>query len=960
MTEPSTPLMRQYAAIKKQHPNALVFFRLGDFYELFFEDAVVAAKELQITLTSRNKEKDQAIPMCGVPYHAAEGYLSKLLRKGFKVAICEQMEDPRLAKKLVRREVTRVLTPGTAIDSSVGAEDNNFLAALARATSPGSGGAVGLAALDLSTGEFRATEFRGPDAERRILEELQQLRPREVLYPRGLPLFDRAPLNNASAGAPAEVPLHEGASESGSVAASPAAEQTSTPSALPRTGDLGRLADSSRANAERVRFTETPLDDWVFSPDYAIPLVENQFGVLSLEGFGLEGKPAAATAAGAILHYVRSTQKGTLQHVDRIGFYDRQEYLVLDAVTVRNLELVEPLFANTGTEVTLFRALDATLTPMGKRLLRSWMLRPSINVVEIGHRLDAVEAGVKDFIAREELRRALEGVLDVERLLSRVTLETANPRDVLALCASLNRIPLVRAALGRLNVTLSGEKGVNETGLSSARFTELHSLLDELADLRERIEKTIVPEPPLTLADGGVIQPGLDAELDELRNLSRNSKQYIAQIEERERKRTGIGSLKVKFNSVFGYYIEISKANLHHAPPDYERKQTLVNAERFTTPELKEYEAKVLDAQEKIVEIERRLFAELRTAIAAEAKRIRQTSLAVAEVDVLASLAYIAQNRGYCRPQFAVSEPTTAGPSSTRSPSAADANALEIIDGRHPVLEQLDISGVSDRFVPNDLYLNATTHGILLITGPNMGGKSTYLRQTALIVLMAQMGSFVPARSARLPVTDRIFTRIGASDNLARGRSTFMVEMTETAAILNTATARSLILLDEIGRGTSTYDGLAIAWAVIEYIHSTSRAKTLFATHYHELTELDRLPGVKNFHVSVKETGGGIVFLRKVEPGAADRSYGIEVAKLAGLPPEVIRRAREVLHEHENAEHQATEHLAPGTRDAEPQMQLTMFTPLSQKIVDRLKEADLNNLTPLDALNLLNELKKQV
>ncbi|MFI5105910.1 MAG: DNA mismatch repair protein MutS, partial [Terriglobales bacterium] len=425
-------------------------------------------------------------------------------------------------------------------------------------------------------------------------------------------------------------------------------------------------------------------------------------------------------------------------HVDRIGFYDRQEYLVLDAVTVRNLELVEPLFANTGTEVTLFRALDATLTPMGKRLLRSWMLRPSINVAEIGHRLDAVEAGVKDFIAREELRRALEGVLDVERLLSRVTLETANPRDVLALCASLNRIPLVKTALARLNENRSGgkhpDKDKAEAGLPSARFTELHSLLDELADLRERIEKTIVPEPPLTLADGGVIQPGLDAELDELRNLSRNSKQYIAQIEERERKRTGIGSLKVKFNSVFGYYIEISKANLHHAPPDYERKQTLVNAERFTTPELKEYEAKVLDAQEKIVEIERRLFAELRTAIAAEAKRIRQTSLAVAEVDVLASLAFIAQNRGYCRPQFAVSEPTTAGPSSTTSPSAADGNALEIIDGRHPVLEQLDISGVSDRFVPNDLYLNATTHGILLITGPNMGGKSTYLRQTALIV----------------------------------------------------------------------------------------------------------------------------------------------------------------------------------------------------------------------------------
>ena len=914
MTEPSTPLMRQYAAIKKQHPTALLFFRLGDFYELFFEDAVIAAKELQITLTSRNKEKDQAIPMCGVPYHAAENYLSKLLRKGFKVAICEQMEDPSVAKKLVRREVTRVLTPGTAIDSNVGSEENNFLAALARAS-----GAVGLAALDLSTGEFRATEFRGPDAERRVVEELQQLRPREVLYPSGLPLFDHAPLSQPESRAHPATPGE-------TVKIGPAVQVG--PGVQVGSASQKTEAAGLQQPGERARFTETPLEDWIFSPDYAVPLLENKLGVLSLEGFGLQGRPAAATAAGAILHYVRSTQRGTLQHVDRIGFYDRQEYLVLDAVTVRNLELVEPLFANTGTEVTLFRALDATLTPMGKRLLRAWMLRPSINTNEIDGRLDAVEAGVKEFIAREELRRALEGVLDIERLLSRVTLETANPRDVLALCASLNRIPRIKAATAKL---------------PAARLAQLNGLLDEMTDLRERIEKTIVPEPPLTLADGGVIQPEVDLELDELRNLSRNSKQYIAQIEERERKRTSINSLKVKFNSVFGYYIEISKANPHHAPADYERKQTLVNAERFTTPELKEYETKVLDAQEKIVEIERRLFTELRTAVAAEARRIRQTSLALAEVDVLASLAFLAQNRAYSRPRF-----------------VADSSELEIIAGRHPVLEQLELTGSNDRFVPNDLYLNATSHSILLITGPNMGGKSTYLRQTALAVLMAQMGSFVPARSARLPVVDRIFTRIGASDNLARGRSTFMVEMTETAAILNTATPRSLILLDEIGRGTATYDGLAIAWAVIEYIHSTSRARTLFATHYHELTELDRLEGVKNFHVSVKENAGGIVFLRKVEPGPADRSYGIEVGKLAGLPAEVLARAREVLHEHENAEHQATAHLSPGASEPEPQLQLTMFTPLSQKIVDRLKAADLNHLTPMDAMKLLWELKNEL
>ncbi len=883
MTEPSTPLMRQYAAVKKEHPTALLFFRLGDFYELFFDDAVVAAKELQITLTSRNKEKGIAVPMCGVPYHAAEGYIGKLIRKGFKVAICEQMEDPRLAKKLVRREVTRVVTPGTAADSSLGSEENNFLAALAQV-----GERVGFAALDLSTGEFRATEFSGESALRRVQEELEQLRPKELLYGSAAPLFELA-----------------------------GREQPS----FARPDSRGRLSPHGSS------FTETPLDDWIFAPDHALPLLENHFGVLSLEGFGLAGRTAAASAAGAILYYVRSTQRGSLDHVDRIGWYERQNCLVLDAVTVRNLELIEPLFAATDAGVTLFRSIDAAVTPMGKRLLRAWLLRPSLDLAEIGGRLDAVEAGAKDLVAREELRRALDGVLDLERLLSRVTLETANPRDVLALAGSLAKIPAVKGAVARLG---------------APRLQALHGLLDELGDLRERIEKTIVPEPPLSFADGGVIAAGVAQDLDELRELSRNSKAVLAQIEQREREHTGISSLKVKFNSIFGYYIEISKANLHLAPQDYERKQTLVGAERFTTPELKEYETKILDAQEKIVEIERRLFTELRTAIAGEAKRIRQTALALAEVDVLASLAHIAALRNYCRPQFVEA-----------------AGELEIIEGRHAVIEQQELAGGSERFVPNDLYLNSTTHNILLLTGPNMGGKSTYLRQTALIVILAQMGSFVPARSAKLSIVDRVFTRIGASDNLARGRSTFMVEMTETAAILHTATARSLILLDEVGRGTSTYDGLAIAWAAVEYLHARVRAKTLFATHYFELTELaEQLSGVKNYHVSVKETGGGIVFLRKVEPGAADRSYGIEVAKLAGLPNEVVERAREVLAEHEFAEQQATAHLSPGATP--PAAQLTIFTPLSQPVLDQLRSVDLNRLTPLEALNLLAELKKEI
>ena len=883
MSEPSTPLMRQYAAIKKEHPSALLFFRLGDFYELFFDDAVLAAHELQITLTSRNKEKGVAIPMCGVPHHAAEGYISKLIRKGFKVAICEQVEDPRVAKKLVRREVTRVVTPGTAADSSLSSEENNFLAAVAQ-----TGERVGFAALDLSTGEFRATEFQGEDAAKRIQEEIQQLRPKEVLYGSTAPLFEissvsRAPLRQAQ----------------------------------------GRLSPARLSST--TGYAETPLDDWIFAPDHAIPLLENHFGVLSLEGFGLSGKPAAAAAAGAILYYVRSTQRGTLSHVDRIGFYERQTCLVLDAVTVRNLELIEPLFAGADAGVTLFRSIDATVTPMGKRLLRSWLLRPSIELAEINARLDAVESQVKETVGREELRRALDGILDLERLLSRVTLETANPRDVLALAASLAKLPTARTALARF---------------AADRLKTLHSSVDDLGDLRQRIETTIIPEPPISLSDGGVIQAGVDHELDQLRDLSRNSKQFLAEIEQRERQRTGITSLKVKFNSIFGYYLEISKTNLHLAPADYERKQTLVNAERFTTPELKEYESKILDAQEKIVDIERRLFAELRSTIAGEARRIRQTALALAEIDVLAALAQIAALRNYCRPTF------------------DDSTDLEIVAARHPVIEQLEL-GSGERFVPNDLYLNSTTHTIMVLTGPNMGGKSTYLRQTALITILAQMGSFVPARSARLGLVDRVFTRIGASDNLARGRSTFMIEMTETAAILHTATARSLILLDEVGRGTATYDGLAIAWAAVEYIHARTRAKTLFATHYFELTELaEQLSGVKNYHVAVKETGGGIVFLRKVEPGAADRSYGIEVAKLAGLPHEVIVRAREVLAEHENTERQVTGHLSPGA--APPPAQLTIFTPLSQPVLERLREVDLNRLTPIEALNLLAELKKQI
>lgn len=896
MSEPSTPLMRQHADIKKQHPTALLFFRVGDFYELFFDDAVTAARELQITLTSRQKEKGIPVPMCGVPYHAADGYISRLIRKGYKVAICDQVEDPKLTKKLVRREVTRVVTPGTAADSQLGSEENNFLAAVCRHDD-----AVGFAALDLSTGDFRATEFTEAEGDKRVADELQTLRPRELLFASSLPLLFGSERAQTAKLAPV------------ATASAAAAQPAPTP-----------IASGSA-------WAETPLEDWIFAPDYAIPQMENHFGVVSLEGFGLAGRTAAACAAGAILHYVKQTQRGTLTHVDRIGYYERQQCLVLDAVTVRNLELTEPLFAGSSDSITLFRAIDQTRTPMGKRLLRSWMLRPSIDAAEINFRLEAVQAGVSSTVAREELRRSMEGILDIERLLSKITLETANPRDLIALSASFAKLPCVRAGVAQLK---------------AERFLQLHTSLDELTDVRERIERTVAPEPPMTLNDGGVIGNGVDTELDELRSLSRNGKQYIAQIEQRERERTTINSLKIKFNNVFGFYIEVTKSNLHLVPADYERRQTTVGAERFVTPELKEYEAKVLSAEEKIVEIEKRIFAELRQSIAAEARRIRQAAMMVAEIDVLASFAHLASIRNYCRPVFE---------------QTSESGVLEIAEGRHPVIEQPELTGSNDRFVPNDLYLNSTSHTILLITGPNMGGKSTYLRQTALIVLMAQMGSFVPATRARLSIVDRIFTRIGAADNLARGRSTFMVEMTETAAILNTATPKSLILLDEIGRGTATYDGLAIAWAVVEYIHGRTKAKTLFATHYHELTELETLlEAVKNYHVSVKETGGNVVFLRKVAQGAADKSYGIEVAKLAGLPQDVISRAREVLREHESAELRATEHLSEGESKRERSVQLTIFTPLSNTVVDRLRDADLNNITPLEALNLLHELKKQI
>jgi DNA mismatch repair protein MutS len=870
MEEFSTPLMRQYSAIKQSHPNALLLFRLGDFYELFFEDAVVAAKELQITLTSRNKEKGIAIPMCGVPYHAAEGYVAKLIRRGFRVAICDQMEDPRVAKKLVKREVTRVVTPGTAIDSQVlEPRENNYLAAVARGN-----GAAGLALIDLSTGDFLATEFSGDASSTRLRDELDRVRPSELLLASG-----------------ASNPLE------------------------------------GRANGGTI-VTQTQLDEWVFSEEYGARLLRDHFHVATLAGYGLEGRPLAVAAAGAILHYVRETQRGSLAHLDGIRFYQQQDSLVLDPSTLRNLELLDPAFGESRAS-TLLGVLDDCVTSLGARKLKAWMLRPSLDRAEIEARLDAVEELTRNTIAREELRRVLSAIQDLERLLSKITLETANARDLVALKQSVRPLPILRTYLAHFQ---------------APRLGVLHTQLDDLADLHELLEKSIHPEPPVLLNEGGLIRPGYHTELDELRTLSQNSKRLLAEIEQRERERSGINSLKVRFNNVFGYYIEISKANLHLAPAEYERKQTLVNAERFTTPELKELEAKILDAEDRSHTLERELFIEIRRQVSNEAARIRQTAAVLAELDVLACFAHLAAEREYHRPEF-----------------SSDGELL-IQEGRHPVIERIVEEGQTGKFVPNDLFMNSGTDLLLIVTGPNMGGKSTYLRQAALIALMAQMGSFVPAARAKLPIFDRIFTRIGASDNLARGRSTFMVEMTEAATILNTASPRSLVLLDEVGRGTATFDGLAIAWAVVEHLLTQTHAKTLFATHYHELTELeDLLPGVKNYHVSVKESGSNIVFLRKVEPGSADKSYGIEVARLAGLPTGVIERAREILTRHEQSEHTLSERLAAHKEAPETgPVQLTIFTPLNAGVVRAIEDTDLDNLKPLDALNLLAELKKQI
>ncbi len=863
--------MRQYLEAKRQYRDAILFFRMGDFYEMFYEDAITAARALELTLTSRSKDGDgTAVPMCGVPYHAGDAYVTRLVRKGFRVAICEQVEDPRTAKGIVRREVIRVVSPGTLTSADyLNALEPTFLLALAPADADGP---LGVALLDLSTGEFVTAEYTGAAGRDAFADELGVLRPREVIVADGVAIESLLPASAA------------------------------------------------------LRLPVTSVDPWTFEFEAARRTLIDQLRAQGLKGFGLDAHPAAVRAAGALVQHLRETQKVDLAHVRSVRFRTGTDSLIVDPVTLGHLEVLEA--AGGGREGSLLHEIDRTMTAMGGRLVRAWLLRPLVTIERIHDRLDVVEELAFRTTERGKFRETLKAVHDVERLIARTALGTAGPRDLVALGQSLAAVPRIRLLLADLQAPLLGS---------------LVGELDDLADVRDAIASTVVEEPPPVARDGGVICDGVDAELDELRGISRSGKAHIAAMEAHERARTGIASLKIRYNRVFGYYIEVSKSNLPAVPSDYLRKQTIAGGERFITPALKEYEEKVLGADQRILEREMQIFEALRRRVAGEAPRVQDTARALASLDALAAFAETAAVLNYTKPQV------------------HDGDELVATDARHPVVERY----AREAFVPNDVLLDAAAHQLVILTGPNMGGKSTYLRQVALLCLLAQAGSFVPARHAKLPVVDRIFARVGASDNIARGQSTFLIEMQETANILHNATSRSLVVLDEIGRGTATFDGLSIAWAVAEHLATSARArpKTLFATHYHELTDLaDALPGVVNYHVAAHEWKDDIIFLRKVVPGRSDRSYGIQVARLAGLPPAVVARARQILDGLERDElARGGRPSVNGVQDRPQQQQLGLFQVAAfdeHPVARRLREIDVDHLTPLDALNLVAELKK--
>lgn len=844
-------MLRQYYELKQQHPGTLLLFRLGDFYELFYDDAITGSRELQITLTARHKERGDPVPMCGVPHHSAANYIARLVRKGYRVAICEQTEEASKTKKLVRREVVRIVTPGTPIDPQLlDAREAVFLAAVCS-----SGDTVGAAFLDISTGEFRVTQESGADAWDKIRGDLESYAPRELLFPTSL-----APLINAGLSAKAQttpLPL-------GDVTQTVSSRDDSEPGSLSdgESSQTNSLRYDVSHEPHRSQFLDaalSPIEDWLWQKKDCAELLLNHFGARSLEGYGIERKDEAVRAAGACLRYAQETQRAAAAHITGLTYFQPQDHLVLDQVTVRNLELVESLGGASGR--TLLSVIDETVTSMGARLLRSWLLRPCVKQGEVEARLAAVQDLFASQINRDKLRSLLKDVADLERLVGRISFGSATPRDLNAILRSLYQVPAIRE---------------NLAALPSSLLQILSESADEVPEICALLVKAISDDPPAKISEGDTIREGYSTELDELRSISRNAKQIIATLEATERTRSGISNLRIKFNNVFGYFIEVSKGNAARVPVEYERRQTLTNAERFTTPELRDWEKKVLGAEERIIELENTLFADICRQVAAETKRIQGTARALAALDALASLGETAARRRYVKPLI------------------HSGDEIEIVQGRHPVIEVFN----EDPFVPNSVYLNNSTDRLLIITGPNMGGKSTVLRQTAIISILAQMGSFVPAERARLPLLDRVWTRVGASDDLTRGRSTFMVEMTETAAILHSSTPRSLVLLDEIGRGTATFDGLSIAWAVAEYLHDSPEhaAKTLFATHYHELTELaERLPGAQNYQITAAEREGEVVFLHRLERGRASKSYGIQVARLAGLPPTVLANAREVL-----------------------------------------------------------------
>ncbi|MGH9948554.1 MAG: DNA mismatch repair protein MutS [Pyrinomonadaceae bacterium] len=888
-TENTTPMFRQYLDIKKAYPGTLLFFRLGDFYELFGEDAAIGSRELQITLTARQKDSKNPIPMCGVPHHAASSYIAKLVRKGYRVAICEQAEPAGKGVKLVKREVVRVITPGTAIDEQlVDSNDAVYLCAIIA-----EGDSVGAAFLELSTGQFSATQVTGSDAWQRMRTSIEQFSPRELLVADG---SERTICDNLGI------------------------SRSKQPLAL--------LNNSAESYVDPDSPTVTMIDS---KDHFDLALAErelrSQFGVNDLEGFGLKERDAAVRAAGACLTYAKSTQNASAEHITEIAYFETNDFLVLDATTITNLDLLQS--RSDERKRTLLGVIDATVTPMGSRLLKSWLVRPSVKRGEIETRLASVSE-LSDSIFREQLRFCLNQVADLERLTGKLNLGSTTPRDLVALLNSLEQTPHLIEVLADSRALL---------------LQVLAENLFELPETRELISNAIVDEPSNSPGDGGVIRVGFDPELDELRSLASSTKSTIAGFETAERERTGVATLKVRFNNVFGYYIEISKANLSRVPEDYERRQTLANAERFTTPQLKEWEQKVRGAEDRIVQIETDLFRKVVEMVRAETKKLQSTARAVATLDALAALAETAAKRNYVAPQL------------------HDGDEIEIKNGRHPIVEAF----IGSDFVPNDTYLNNSTDRLAIVTGANMGGKSTVLRQIALIQILAQIGSFVPASSARLPIVDRIWTRVGASDDLASGRSTFMVEMTETAAILHNATPRSLVLLDEIGRGTSTFDGLSIAWAVAEFMHNSPEhsAKTVFATHYHELTELaENLPGAKNYQITATERDDEVVFLHKMQPGKASKSYGIAVAKLAGLPIKVVERAKEVLMRLEKyelavfADEKQTGIGAAAGRNAAAQFSL--FAIANEAALDQLREVSVDDLSPEDSKAFLAEIKKKM